>query len=151
MKKLAKSAPALFCLVNLIYPVSARLARLNGPSPVALPTHIFFPIICIIAVALAVLWFCFSFDNKDAVRGYHVLLSIFAPTLAAINGLCFMLTDATFWPCIYAIAMWLSSLFIPIGCNDLRMGKGFRGVLTMIPGVCVMIFAVIFMLGDSLF
>jgi len=151
MKKLAPATPALFCLLHLVYPISARLASLNGPSPVALPTRIFFPAICIVSVFFAAAWFCYSFDNKDAVRGYHVLLSIFAPLLAAIDGLCFMLADATFWPCIYALAMWFSSLLIPIGCNDLRLGKGFRGVMTMIPGVCVMIFAIIFMLGDSLF
>lgn len=151
MKKIANAAPALFCLVNLAYPVCARLVRLNGSSPAELPTNVFFPAICILSVLLAVLWFCFSFDNKDSVRGIHVLLSLFAPTLAAINGMCFMLTDATIWPCVCALAMWFSSLLIPIGCNDLRLGKGFRGVLTMVPGVCVMIFAFIFMLSDSLF
>lgn len=150
MKKLANTAPALFCLVSLIYPVGARLARLNGALPAALPTHVFFPAISILSVLLAAMWFCFSFDNRNSVRGIHVLLGIFAPTLAAINGLCFMLTDATFWPCIHALVMWFSSLLIPIGCNDLRLGKGFRGILTMAPGVCVMIFAFIFILSDSL-
>lgn len=150
MKKFAAATPALFCLVNLLYPAGARIARANGleipGQPVAL-----FAVIAGIAITLACIWFCYSFDKKDSVRGIHVLFGIFAPTLAAVNGLCFMLTDSSFWPCILSIAMWLSSLFIPIGCNDLRLGKGFRGMLTMIPGVCVMIFAIIFMLGDSLF
>lgn len=151
MKKLAAATPALFCLINLLFPVTLWIAKNAGPAPFAMSTNILFPFIAILAMLTAFVWFCYSFDHRADVHGVHVLFGIFAPTLAAINGLCFMLTAPTFWPCIFAVAMWISSLFIPAGCNDLRLGRGLRGVLTVAPGICVMLFAAIFMLSDRLF
>lgn len=151
MKKLAAATPALFCLINLLFPATLWIANSTGPAGLVLPTHIIFPAIVILAIISAFVWFCYSFDHSADIHGVHALFGIFAPSLAAINGLCFMLSNPTFWPCIFAVAMWLSSLFIPLGCNDLRLGRGFRGVITLAPGICVMLFAAIFMLSDGIF
>lgn len=151
MKRLFSATPALYCLTNLIYPVSIRIAKSTGQDITAINTCVWFPTITGISIVLACIWFCYSFNSAERVNGLHSLFGILSPTLAAVNGICFMLTDCCFIPCICAIAMWLASLLIPAGCNDRRLGRHFRGVLMLVPGVCVLLFAGIFMLGCRLF
>lgn len=150
MRTIASASPALFCMISLIYPAITRAAQVHGWTTPLPGANIAFAVIAALLILLAFTWFCYSF-NRANVRGIHVLFSVFAPTLAAVNGLCFMLSDPSFWPCAYAVAIWFASLFIPVGCNDLRIGMGLRCTMTVLPGICVMLFAFVFVLGSHLF
>lgn len=151
MTKFASATPALFCLVNLIYPISTRIAKSNGMETSPLCGNVWFPILTALAAIFACIWFCYSFNNAEHVNGLHSLFGVVSPTLAAVNGMCFMMADCGFLPCMFAIALWLSSLLVPAGCNDRRLGRHFRGILMLAPGACVLILALIFTVSCGLF
>lgn len=132
MKKIANAAPALFCLVNLAYPVCALLTRIYGLRKTAFLYPILPPVVAVLSMILGSIWFVFSKEDDIDVNIVHVIFAAFAPVLSFINGVYALNIDSGFWTLLSVILTWIEAVHIPMGCFSLASGKRLRSILMLV-------------------